>query len=69
MKDIYILDRYSEEKDQEVVKIMIRLKVKKQTTEAEVCRENQQRQWPEFSTVDYLQSTDYLNLLTTISAK
>ena len=25
--------------------------------------------WPEFSKVYYLQSTDYLNLLTTISAK
>ena len=30
---------------------------------------NFQRHWPEFSKVYYLQSTDYLNLLTTISAK
>ena len=29
----------------------------------------QEKQWPEFSKVYYLQSTDYLNLLTTISAK
>ena len=29
---------------------------------------SKERYRPEFSTVDYLQSTDYLNLLTTISA-